>query len=101
MNDSPRFDTGRPTTTWRFLTNHGHVLIYLSRHPEARIRDIAAAIGITERSAQTILAELEADGYVTKQKHGRRNHYELHPELRFRHPQESEHAIGELLNIFR
>jgi len=89
------------SSRWRFLTNHGHVLIHLARHPESRVRDIAAAVGITERSAQSILADLEADRYVSKVRHGRRNHYELHPELHFRHPQEADHQIGELLDIFR
>ena len=87
-------------TGWRFLTNHGHVLIFLSRHPEARIRDIAVAVGITERSTQAILAELESDGYVTKIKVGRRNRYQLHPDRGFRHPQESTQPIGALLRIF-
>ncbi len=90
-----------PATGWRFLTNHGHVLIYLSRHPDARIRDVADAVGITERSTQAILAELESDGYVTKIKVGRRNRYQLHAGLGFRHPQEADHPIGELLRIFR
>jgi len=86
--------------TWNFLTNHGHVLVFLSRDPEARIRDIAAAVGITERAAQAILGELESDGYVTKVKVGRRNRYEIHPELTFRHPAESGRPIAELLRIF-
>ena len=59
---------------WTFLSNHGHVLIFLAQNPQARIRDIAAAVGITERSAQIILADLEAAGYLTKIKVGRRNH---------------------------
>lgn len=86
---------------WRFLTNHGHVLVHLSRHPESRVRDVAVAVGITERSAQSILADLEAGRYVSKVRHGRRNRYELHPELHFRHPQEAHRQIGELLDIFR
>ncbi|WP_380168882.1 helix-turn-helix transcriptional regulator [Jannaschia sp. R86511] len=89
------------TSRWRFLTNHGHVLIHLARHPESRVRDIATAVGITERSAQSILTDLESDNYVSKVRHGRRNRYELRPELHFRHPQEADHQIGELLNIFR
>lgn len=94
---------GSPTqasSRWRFLTNHGHVLVYLSRYPESRVRDIALEIGITERSAQSILSDLQAESYVSKVRHGRRNRYELHPEMLFRHPQESGHQIGELLAIF-
>jgi DNA-binding IclR family transcriptional regulator len=94
----PKVPTPR---TWNFLTNHGHVLVFLSRDPEARIRDVAAAVGITERAAQAILAELESDGYVTKVKVGRRNRYEIHPELTFRHPAESGRPISELLRIFQ
>jgi DNA-binding MarR family transcriptional regulator len=85
---------------WTFLTNHGHAIIYLNSHPDARIRDIAAVIGITERAAQAILSDLEADGYITKTKIGRRNHYELHDSLKFRHPVEAGHKVSELLEIF-
>ena len=74
--------------------------VFLSRDPEARVRDIAAAVGITERATQAILGELEADGYLTRVKVGRRNRYEIHPELTFRHPAESGRPIGELLRIF-
>ena len=89
------------TRNWTFLTNHGHVLIRLSLDPEARIRDIAADVGITERAAQAILADLERDGYVTKIKQGRRNRYEIHHEQGFRHPAESQHPISDLLRIFK
>jgi predicted transcriptional regulator len=87
--------------SWTFLTNHGHVLIQLSIDPEARIRDIAADVGITERAAQAILTDLERDGYLTKIKEGRRNRYVIHHELGFRHPAESQHPISDLLRIFR
>ncbi len=91
-----------PTSSrqWTFLTNHGHAIIYLNSHPDARIRDIADAVGITERAAQAILSDLEAGGYVTKTKIGRRNHYELHDSLKFRHPVEAGHKVSELLEIF-
>lgn len=82
---------------WTFLSNHGHVLIALGREPDARIRDIAEVVGITERAVQNILADLCAAGYVAKERLGRRNHYELHPEVPMRHPLEQGHAIGELL----
>lgn len=95
---SPREEPAVPT--WHFLTNHGHVMVYLGRHPDARIRDIALAIGITERSAQGILAELEREGYVTKTKIGRRNQYQVHTDLKFRHPEESAQSISALLRIF-
>lgn len=82
------------------MTNHGHVMIYLNRHPDARIRDIALAIGITERLAQGILVDLERNGYVSKTKIGRRDQYQIHADLNFRHPEESEQSISALLKIF-
>jgi DNA-binding MarR family transcriptional regulator len=82
---------------WSFLTNHGHVLVYLSRNPEARFLDLAREVGITERAAQRIVADLEAEGYVTRTREGRRNRYALDRQLPFRHPLEREHQIGELL----
>jgi DNA-binding MarR family transcriptional regulator len=85
---------------WTFLSNHGHVLIHLSRDPDARIRDIASSVGITERSAQAILADLEESGYVNISKIGRRNSYSINPRLKFRHPAEVGKPISALLKIF-
>lgn len=89
-----------PRRNWTFLTNHGHVLIYVHRNQDARVRDIAAAVGITERAAQTILADLEADGYLRKTRIGRRNTYSINSRGQFRHPEEAGHHIGELLVLF-
>jgi DNA-binding MarR family transcriptional regulator len=86
---------------WTFLTNHAHVIVWISSNPEARVRDIAANVGITERAAQSILRDLEQDGYVTKTRVGRRNSYTIHPELPFRHPMEAHHAVGDLLRLFK
>lgn len=85
---------------WTFLTNHAHVLLALARDPQCRLREVAALVGITERSAQAIVADLEAEGYLTRIRVGRRNVYRLHPHRRFRHPAESRHRIGELLDLF-
>ena len=85
---------------WTFLSNHGHVLIHLSRHPDSRIRDIAETVGITDRSAQAILADLEEAGYVTISRVGRRNSYKVNPGLKFRHPSEASKPISSLLKIF-
>lgn len=82
------------------LTNHGHALVYLSRNPDARVRDIAEAVGITERATQTILADLIDAGYVTATRVGRRNTYRVHADRALRHPAEAEHSVGELLAIF-
>ena len=85
---------------WTFFTNHGHVLVFLARHPDARVRDIAGEIGITERATQAILSDLNHAGYVTATRVGRRNTYRVHPEQMFRHPIEADHAVGEMLKIF-
>ena len=85
---------------WTFLTNHGHVLVYVHRNPDARVRDIATAVGITERAAQTILSDLEESGYLRKTKVGRRNTYSVNTRGSFRHPEEAGHRIGVLLNLF-
>jgi DNA-binding IclR family transcriptional regulator len=82
------------------LTNHGRLLLLIASHPDARLRDLAAMAGITERAAGSIVGDLEAVGYVTRSKTGRRNSYEVHPELPFRHPAEAGHPIGELLAVF-
>ena len=83
---------------WTFLTNHAHVLICLSRDPGMRLRDVADAVGITERAAQRIVAELVEAGYLGRTRDGRRNRYEIHAELPLRHPMERDHGIGEILD---
>ena len=83
--------------SWTFFTNHGHVLVCLAGEPDLRTRDIAELVGITERSAQGIIGDLVAAGYVTRIKEGRRNRYEVHGELPLRHPLEQDHTVGELL----
>ncbi len=89
--------TGEPT--WTFLTNHGHVLLCISRDPRIRARDIASQVGITERATQSIIADLVAAGYITRSREGRRNRYELHEGLPLRHPIEQAHQVGELLRV--
>lgn len=84
---------------WTFLTNHLHVLACLTRDPELRIRDIADLLGITERSTVQILSQLEAAGYVTKTRVGRRNRYTVHGELPLRHPLQNGRQVGELLRV--
>lgn len=71
---------------WTFLTNHAHILLAISQDPAIRMKDAAAKAGITERAAQRILADLVEAGYVTREKFGRRNQYQLHPEVPLRHP---------------
>jgi DNA-binding MarR family transcriptional regulator len=84
---------------WTFMSNHAHVLVCVGRDAEVRIRDIAEQVGITERAASRIVADLEADGYLTRVKVGRNNQYRLHQELPLRHPLEQHRRIGELLSL--
>lgn len=89
----------RPASTWGFLTNHAHVLLCIARDPQSRARDIAEQVGITERATQRILADLIADGYVTRTKVGRRNHYEIDRDGHLRHPVFRELSIGPLIEL--
>lgn len=84
---------------WTFLTNHTHVLLCLFRQPDQRLRDVADAVGITERMVQRIVAELVEAGYLRISKEGRRNRYTVHADLKLRHPLEMRHTIGELLTV--
>ena len=85
--------------SWTFLTNHAHVLLTVSRNPDMRMRDIADAVGITERAAQRIVGDLVDEGYVTRRKVGRRNEYKVNPETPLRHPLSRDHEIGEVLDV--
>jgi DNA-binding IclR family transcriptional regulator len=85
--------------SWTLLTGHGHVLVEIARDPEARIRDIATAAGITERTAQAIVADLEAAGYITRTRAGRRTHYSVNTDSVFRHPSQEGLRIGPFLAL--
>jgi hypothetical protein len=89
----------RPVGTWAFLTNHAHVLLCIARDPQVRARDIAEQIGITERAAQRILADLIADGYVERTKAGRRNRYAINLGGHLRHPVFRDLSVGPLLEV--
>jgi predicted transcriptional regulator len=88
-----------PTGTWGFLTNHAHVLLCIAREPRSRTRDIAEQVGITERAAQRILADLITAGYVIRTKVGRRNHYKINPRGELRHPVLRDLLIGPLIEV--
>lgn len=96
-----RAQSTEPTETaqWTFLTNHAHVLLSLAQDPEALMRDVAAAVGITERAVQRIVAELEAAGYLVKSREGRRNRYEVKTALPLRHPIERHCQVGHLVRM--
>jgi hypothetical protein len=91
--------SGNDYHRWRFVTNHAHVLETIARNPTSRLRDIASTVGITERTAAQIVNDLEAAGYITKTRDGRRNRYEVHDELPLRHPQHHHHTVGELISF--
>ncbi len=88
-------------STWVFLSNHGSVLLCIARDPQIRISEIADNVGIGERAAQRIVADLVAEGYVVRTKEGRRNRYQVNPHAQLRHPLFAELEIGVLLDALR
>src|SRR6266700_1498522 len=84
---------------WSFLTNHGRVLLCIAHDPGVRLRDIAATVGITERSAYGIVTDLTAAGYAVKQKDGRRNRYQIQAHMPLPEPTSQQPAIGEVLAL--
>jgi DNA-binding IclR family transcriptional regulator len=84
---------------WRFFTNHFEVLLYVGRHPHARLRTIAAEVGITERAAHRIVSHLVEDGYLTVSKDGRRNHYQLTPGTTLRHRANQAVPVQALVDV--
>ena len=88
-----------PGGSWTLLTGHGHVLVEIARNPEARIRDISAAAGITERTAQAIVSDLEAAGYITRTRIGRRTRYTVNQDSLFRHSAQEGLRVGPLLDL--
>ena len=93
--------SGDEHKTWRFLSNHTQVLLCLDRDPSARFRDIAQSVGITERAAQRIVADLIESGYVESERVGRRNRYRIRTDIAMRHPAQDGHEIGQLLKLLQ
>jgi predicted ArsR family transcriptional regulator len=87
--------------TWRFLSNHTQVLLCLHRDPDARFRDIAESVGITERAAQRIVADLIESGYVESERIGRRNRYRTNLDIDMRHPSQDGHQVKELIELLQ
>ena len=85
--------------SWSFLTNHGLVLTFIGRYPDSTGIEIAQAVGITERAARKIVAELLAERYIDREKLGRRNRYRLNAHLPLRHPGERTATVGELMGL--
>ena len=84
---------------WSFLTNHARALLFIARDHDARLRDVAAALDVTERTAYGIVADLSEEGYVVKEKDGRRNRYHIQTHLPLRDSIGRELTIGEVLDL--
>jgi hypothetical protein len=84
---------------WTFLTSHARVLLCIAHDPGVRLRDIAASLGITERSAYSIVTDLAEAGYVVKQKTGRRNRYQIQAHLPLPEPSSQERTVGDVLAL--
>jgi DNA-binding IclR family transcriptional regulator len=84
---------------WTFLTNHARALLFIAHAPDARLRDLAAALDVTERTAYGIVADLAEAGYVVKEKEGRRNRYHIQTHLPLRDAISRERTIGEMLDV--
>lgn len=97
MKKTLKIQQSETTSQWTFLTNHTHVLVCLSQNEAITVRELAVQIGITERSVQRILSELETDGVLKKFKEGRQNRYEINTKQRLRHPLEHEKTVEQLL----
>ena len=86
---------------WTFLTNYGHVLLCIAQDPATRLRDVAERVGITERAAQRIVADLIEGGYLELTKVGRRNQYRVNGTLPLRHPVEEQSQVAALLQLLQ
>jgi len=87
------------TSRWTFLTNHSHVLVVLHANPDMVLREVALAVGITERAVQRIIQDLETDGFIERERVGRRNRYVVLVDAPLRHPIEAHRKIGDLLAL--
>jgi DNA-binding MarR family transcriptional regulator len=82
---------------WTFLSNHGRIFAYVTEHPQATAHSIANNAGLSIGGVQNILDDLEEEGYLTRIKVGRRNHYHTNPEKPMRHRLEKHHSVGDML----
>jgi hypothetical protein len=92
--------TTNEPTAWSFLTNHAQVLVCIAHDPGIRLREIGDRVGITERAAHRIVAELAAAGYVSRERHGRRNHYTIQSHLPLPDPLARGRKVSDLLSIW-
>jgi predicted transcriptional regulator len=87
------------TPNWSFLTNHARVLVCIAHDPGIRLREIGESVGITERAAHRIVGELAAAGYISRERHGRRNRYTIQSDLPIPDPLARKQRIGDLLSV--
>ena len=92
-------DDNQSGGSWTLLTGHGHVLVEIARNPDARIRDISPVVDLTERTVQAIVADLEAAGYLTRTRTGRRTKYTVNRDSLFRHSAQEGLSVGPLLDF--
>jgi hypothetical protein len=89
----------RSEGSWTLLTAHGRTLVEIARNPESRMVDIATVVGVTERTAQAIVADLESAGFLSHERVGRRNRYTVNPSHAFRHSAQDGHQVGPFLDL--
>jgi predicted transcriptional regulator len=83
--------------TWTFLSNHGHVFAYVAKHPQSTTQFIAQKASLSIRAVHVILDDLEKEGYITRTKIGRNNHYTIKPDKPLRHRLEKKHNVSDIL----
>lgn len=88
-------------SSWTFLTNHTQVLLRIAQNSDVRLRDVAQTVGITERAAQRIVADLATAGIIERRRNGRRNHYLVNRSAAMRHNAQAAHQVGPLLDLLR
>lgn len=86
---------------WTFLTHHAHVLLAIADNPDLTVDEIASSVGITARATMNIVSDLEAEGYLERERVGRKNHYTIHADLPLRHPSQSGSSLSDLLQLLR
>ncbi|HZQ82909.1 MAG TPA: MarR family transcriptional regulator [Gaiellaceae bacterium] len=85
-------------SSWAFLTSHGSVLLQVAGSPDSTVREIAEAARLTERQAHRVLADLVDEGYIVRERRGRRNHYRVNSNRPMKHPLVADKRVGELLS---
>ena len=93
--------SAEPGRSWTFLTNHAQVLLCIAENSNVRLRDVAQAVGITERATQRIVLDLEEANYLERRRAGRRNQYVVNQNAEMRHAAQRGHSVGELLEVLR